>query len=153
MLLAKGEEINREEDAHFIAYANIVSKFSPDVKRQVGAVIAKNGHKLTDGHNKPVLNKKIDNYFCQSKQPYMIHAEMDALSKITAKQAKDATIYITLAPCTDCCKMIAAYGIQRVVYRDDHKDSNINYLKELGITVDKYEDIFQDYDKIDTLQE
>lgn len=83
----------------------------------------------------------------------MIHAEMDALSKITTKQAKNATIYITLAPCTDCCKMIAAYGIDRVVYQDDHKDSNINYLKELGITVYKHEQISLNCDKIKPLQE
>lgn len=152
MLHAK-DEIDKEEDSHFIAYANIVSKFSPDVKRQVGAVVAKDGHKIADGFNKPVPKKIINDYFCQSKQPYMIHAEMDALSKITAKQAKDATIYITLAPCTDCCKQIAAYGIKRVVYRDDHKESNINYLKELGITAEKYEDFFSSCDKIDSTQE
>gem|GEM_PF-6177533 len=141
------------EDEHFIEFAHIVSKFSPDIKRQVGAVVVKDGHKLSDGHNKPVPNKKIDDYFCQSKQPYMIHAEMDALLKLTPKQSKDATIYITLAPCSECCKLIAASGITRVVYRDSHTEENINYLKELGITVDKYEDILQDYDKIDTLQE
>ncbi len=150
MLLAKDEY---EEDVHFIEFANIVSKFSPDIKRQVGAVVVKDGHKIAEGFNKPVPNKKIDDYFCQSKQSYMIHAEMDALSKITIKQAKDATIYITLAPCTDCCKMIAAYGISRVVYRDDHKDSNINYLKELGITVYKHEQISFNCDKIKPLQE
>lgn len=151
MLLARDEDT--EADAHFIAYANIVSKFSPDTKRQVGAIVAKDGHKISDGFNKPVPKKIINDYFCQSKQPYMIHAEMDALSKITAKQAKDSTMYITLAPCTDCCKMIAAYGIQRVIYRDEHKDSNINYLKELGITVDKYEQISFNCDKIKPLQE
>jgi dCMP deaminase len=150
VLLAKDEY---EEDVHFIEFANIVSKFSPDIKRQVGAVVVKDGHKIAEGFNKPVPNKKIDDYFCQSKQSYMIHAEMDALSKITIKQAKDATIYITLAPCTDCCKMIAAYGISRVVYRDDHKDSNINYLKELGITVYKHEQISFNCDKIKPLQE
>jgi dCMP deaminase len=150
VLLAKG---NYEEDVHFIKYANIISKFSPDIKRQVGAVVVKDGHKIAEGFNKPIPNKKIDDYFCQSKQSYMIHAEMDALSKITAKQAKDATIYITLAPCIDCCKMIAAYGIGRVVYRDDHKDSNINYLKELGVTVHKHEQISFNCDKIKPLQE
>jgi dCMP deaminase len=147
------DEKTEGEDAHFIAYANIVAKFSPDIKRQVGAIVAKDGHKIADGFNKPVPKKIIKDYFCQSKQPYMVHAEMDALSKITAKQAKDSTIYITLAPCTDCCKMIAAYNIQRVVYRDEHKDSNINYLKELGITVDKYEQIFFNCGKIESLQE
>lgn len=151
MLLVRDN--NYEEDTHFISYANIVSKFSPDIKRQVGAVVAKDGHKIAEGFNKPVPNKTISDYFCQSKQPYMIHAEMDALSKITLKQAKGATMYITLAPCIECCKIIAAYGIQRVVYKNEHKDSNTNYLKELGITVDRYEQISFNCDKIKTLQE
>jgi dCMP deaminase len=151
-LLAKAEELFRE-DEHFIAYANIVSKFSPDVKKQVGAVVAKDGHKLSDGHNKPVPNKKIDDYFCQSKQPFMIHAEMDALLKLTSKQAKDATIYITLAPCLECCKLIAACGIKRVVYRDDHQESNVNYLRGLGIEVEKFGEITFSCDKIQSLQE
>lgn len=149
---AKDKELIKEDD-HFIAYANIVSKFSPDVKRQVGAIVVKDGHKLSDGYNKPVPNKKINDYFCQSKQPFMIHAEMDALLKLTLKQTKNSTIYITLAPCTECCKLIAACGIDRVVYKDDHKDANINYLKELGITVDKYIDNFPVCDKIKSLQE
>lgn len=152
MSRAKDEKLIKE-DGHFIAYAVIVSKFSPDKKRQVGAVVVKDGHKLSDGHNKPVPNKKIDNYFCQSKQPFMIHAEMDALLKLTLKQTKNSTIYTTLAPCIECCKLIAACGIDRVIYKEDHKDANVNYLKELGITVDKYIDILKYCDKIESLQE
>lgn len=83
----------------------------------------------------------------------MVHAEMDALLKITSKQSKDACIYITLAPCMDCCKTIAASGITKVVYKDEHKESNINYLKELGIQVYKYDDILDNCDKIESLQE
>lgn len=143
----------KPDDKHFIELAELVAKRSPDVKRQVGAVVAKDGHKISDGHNKPVPKKKIDDYFCQSKQLYMIHAEMDALLKITAKQAKDATIYITLAPCPECCKLIAACGIERVVYKEDHKDANVNYLRDLGILVDKYVDISDNCDKIESLQE
>lgn len=142
-----------KDDKHFIELAELVAKRSPDAKRQVGAVVVKGGHKISDGYNKPVPNKKIYDYFCQSKQPYMIHAEMNALLELTLKQTKDATIYITLAPCTECCKLIAACGIQRVVYKEDHKDANINYLKELDITVDKHVDILKDCDKIESLQE
>lgn len=142
-----------KDEQHFMELAELVAKRSPDVKRQVGAIVVKDGHKISDGHNKPVPKKKIDDYFCQSKQPYMIHAEMDALLKNTAKQTKNATIYITLAPCPECCKLIAACGIERVVYKEDHKESNVNYLKELGITVDKHVDILEDCDKIESLQE
>jgi dCMP deaminase len=142
-----------KDDQYFIELAELAAKRSPDVKRQVGAVVVKDGRKVSDGHNKPVPNKQITDYFCQSKQLYMIHAEMDALLKATSKKCKNATIYITLAPCPECCKLIAAREIKKVVYMEDHKDANVNYLRELGITVDKYVDIFKEYDKIKPLQE
>lgn len=131
--------------------AETVSKRSPDLKRQVGAVLVKDGHKISEGYNKPL--KKIEDYFCQSKQPYMVHAEMDAILKITNKQSKDASIYVTLAPCLECCKIIVASGISKVVYKTEHKDSNINYLKELGVNVYKYDDILDNCDKIESLRE
>jgi dCMP deaminase len=140
-----------KDDQYFIELAEMIAMRSPDIKRRVGAVIVKDGHKISEGFNKPL--KKIEDYFCQSKQPYMVHAEMDALLKITSKQSKDACIYITLAPCMDCCKIIAASGITKVVYKDEHKESNINYLKELGIQVYKYDDILDNCDKIESLQE
>lgn len=142
-----------KDDQYFMENAINISKRSPDLKRQVGAVVVKDGHKIAEGFNRPVPKKKIENYFCQSKQEYMIHAEMDALLKITSKQSKEATIYITLAPCPECCKLLVASGISRVVYKDDHKESKINYLKELGVLVDKYDDILDNCDKIESLQE
>lgn len=136
----------KDDHEYFMNLAETVSKLSPDIKRQVGAVVVKDGHKISDGFNKPL--KKIDDYFCQSKQPYMVHAEMDALLKASSKHAKNATIYITLAPCLECSRIIVASGVSSVIYKEDHKESNINYLKELGVKVYKYDDILDNCDKI-----
>lgn len=71
----------------------------------VGCVIVKDGHVVGEGWHQ------------QAGQP---HAEVLALSA-AAEQAKDATAYVTLEPCSHfgktppCCNALIAAGVKRVV--------------------------------------
>jgi dCMP deaminase len=69
---------------------------------------------------------------------YVLHAEANAITKIakSTNNAKDSTLYITMSPCKDCCKLILQAGIKRMVYVDEYKDNTaITFLKSAGLEV------------------
>ncbi|WP_455386523.1 bifunctional diaminohydroxyphosphoribosylaminopyrimidine deaminase/5-amino-6-(5-phosphoribosylamino)uracil reductase RibD [Lactiplantibacillus pentosus] len=73
---------------------------------QVGAVLVKDGQVLAQGYH---------HYFGGD------HAEVDVLRQVTSEQAKDATLVVTLEPCSHygktppCCERIVQAGIRKVV--------------------------------------
>lgn len=91
---------------------------------KLGAVIIKNGNIIAEGKNHTGYKKNIkDEYrFVNS----FVHAEVDALSKLSKKEAKGATLFVLRVnpgnterlfeakPCEYCQKMISDYGIKRV---------------------------------------
>jgi dCMP deaminase len=65
-----------------------------------------------------------------------LHAEANAILKIagSTNNAKGSTLYITLSPCKECCKLILQAGIRRIVYHDEYKDTTgLSFLKEAGM--------------------
>jgi dCMP deaminase len=69
---------------------------------------------------------------------YVLHAEANAITKVakSTNNAKDSTLYITLSPCKDCCKLILQAGIKRLVYKEEYKDNTaIAFLMNAGIEV------------------
>ena len=75
----------------------------------------------------------------------VLHAESNAISKIarSTQSSEGATLYVTLAPCYECSKLIIQSGIKRVVYQDEYRDaSSITLLKKANIEVVKYERAF-----------
>ena len=71
-----------------------------------------------------------------------IHAEMNALYKAKEKGrcVKGCTAYVSYCPCVNCSKMLALWGIKRIVYREDydHSEDVIEFLKSHGIELVKY---------------
>lgn len=69
---------------------------------------------------------------------YTLHAEFNAITR-AAKHAdlKGASIYITLAPCKECAKLIAAHKIKHVYYKEEYKPEGIALLKKAKIHVEK----------------
>jgi len=97
----------------------------------VGAVIVKEGRELARGWHQGAG---------------LPHAERDALGKITASEARGATVYVTLEPCSTkgrtgaCCDALMEAGVARVVYgaRDpnrNHQGRADEILKKVGIEV------------------
>jgi dCMP deaminase len=73
-------------------------------------------------------------------KPEVIHAEANAISKLAGsnESGKDATMYITHAPCIECAKMIYASGITTVFYKHKYRDENgIHFLEKCKIKVEK----------------
>lgn len=108
-------------------------------RKQVGALIVKNGMIISDGYNGTPSG--FENQ-CEDEQGetlwYVLHAEANAITKVARSNnsAENATLYITLSPCRECAKLILQAGIRRVVYAMGYKDnSGVHFLNESGIEV------------------
>ena len=123
---------------------------SKDPSTQVGACIEKDNRIISTGFNHNPFNWDSKEFPWRNdasnigeentKYPYVIHAEMDAISKcIDRKSLDDSTIYVTLFPCVHCAKLIASFGIKKVVY-GEYRDSIENecsrrLLEKSGVEV------------------
>ena len=130
-------------DSAYIKMAAEWSKLSHCVRKQVGAIIVKDGMIIADGYNGTPSG--FDNC-CENDAGethwYVLHAEANAILKLAKSNnsAEGATLYITLSPCRDCSKLIHQAGIVRVVYRDEYKDtSGIEILKSANVEVEKFQ--------------
>jgi len=120
-------------------------------RRQVGCVIVdKNGHVLSTGYNGVPRNyPHCTEHPCggQDKKSgegletcMATHAEQNALLQCEDVN-KINIIYLTLAPCVTCAKLIANTGCKKVIYAETYKDmSGVAMLKKLGINT-WYEEI------------
>jgi len=139
-------------DNNFLNIANEISSASKCVSKQVGAVIVKNGRILSTGYNgTPAGFKNCCDYWDgkytkehhEWSKTYEIHAEMNAIIWAAREgiSIKDATIYVTLEPCSDCSKNLIASGIKRIVYSKsyEHNDSKIitQFLKDNGVEIER----------------
>lgn len=65
-----------------------------------------------------------------------IHAEANAIARLSTKPNSVYTVYTTLQPCLDCFKLIWASGIKCVIYSkpydDKRRDVFINDVCKLG---------------------
>ena len=143
-------------DDIFIELATNLAKRSHCVKKQVGAVLAKDTRIISIGYNGPPEGT----YNCDEKWPGVgcprdakggcslaLHAEQNAILYAVNNHASvaGATLYVTLAPCLPCARMIFSVGIQKVidvasyaVYKGIGKEEGVAFLEEFGVTVEMY---------------
>jgi dCMP deaminase len=76
-------------------------------------------------------------------KPEVLHAESNAIAKLarSSQGGRDASIFITTAPCLDCAKLIYQSGISSVYYRDSYRNMDgVEFLEKSGIDVNKVAD-------------
>ena len=84
-------------------------------RRKVGALIVKDKMIISDGYNGTPTG--FEN-FCEDDEGYtkwyVLHAEANAIAKVSSstQSTNGATLYITLSPCKECCKLIFQSGIK-----------------------------------------
>ncbi len=99
-----------ERDESFMRLALVQAQQAEQLGEvPVGAVIVRDGIVLGEGHNQPI-----------SANDPTAHAEVMAL-RHAAKQAQnyrlpDATLYVTIEPCTMCLGALVHARISRIVY-------------------------------------
>lgn len=139
-------------DLNFINIAHEIAKASKCVSKQVGAVIVRDGRILSTGYNgTPSGYTNCCDHWSGTYTPehhewsrtYEIHAEMNAIIWAAREgiRIKDATIYVTLEPCSECSKNIIASGIKRIVYDRsyEHTDSSViaNFILQNHVLIEQ----------------
>jgi len=124
-------------DKAYLKMALEWGKLSHCKRKQVGALIVKDRMIISDGFNGTPTG--FDNC-CEDENGAtkweVLHAEANAILKVASstQSAKNATLYVTLSPCTQCSKLIHQAGIKRVVYANAYKDdAGVKFLEKAGI--------------------
>lgn len=108
-------------------------------RRQVGALVVKEGMIISDGYNgTPSGFENICEDGNGLTKPYVLHAEANAITKLarSSNNSDGSTIYITASPCIECAKLIIQAGIRRVVYGEKYRlTDGIELLERAGIEV------------------
>lgn len=113
-------------DEYFMGVAQLSARRSKDPNTQVGACIVNKEKRIIGiGYNGFPSKLSDDEFpwendgeFVNTKYPYVVHAEMNALLNAT-REVTGGTIYVTLFPCHECSKMLIQSGIEEIVYLDD----------------------------------
>jgi dCMP deaminase len=134
-------------DRSFMNIAHEIASASKCVSKHVGAVIVKNGRILSTGYNGTPAGYTNccdywDNQYTKEhhewSKTYEIHAEMNAIIWAAREgiSIKNATIYVTLEPCSDCSKNIIASGIKKIVYDKSYEHTNSDIITRFIIEND-----------------
>ena len=134
-------EKQRKLDKTFINIAKEVGTLSHCTRSKVGAVLVKSGNVISFGYNGTPAG--MDNC-CEENnvtKDEVIHAEMNAILKAakSGNAVDGSTLYLSLSPCQNCCKLIIQSGIKRVVYLEAYRDLKpIEFLSKF-IEVEKHD--------------
>ncbi len=142
-------EKQQKFDLRYLQMARIWARNSYCQRRQVGALVVKEGMIISDGYNgTPSGFENICEDDSGVTKPYVLHAEANAITKLarSSNNSEGSTIYITASPCIECAKLIIQAGIKRVVYGEKYRlTDGTELLQRAGIEV-----IYLNPDEYDT---
>lgn len=139
-------------DEYFMRMAELTSKRSTCLRRNVGAVIVKDKHVIATGYNGAPKGLKHcaelggclrEKLHVPSGQRHelcrALHAEQNAIIQAATlgQSIEGGSIYITNSPCSICAKMIINAGLSRIVVREGYPDDMAReILDEAGIEIE-----------------
>ena len=114
-------------DEYFMGVALLAAMRSKDPSTQVGAcIVDKDNRILSTGYNGFPSGCSDDEFpwerdggFCDTKYPFVVHAELNAILNARGKNLTGAKIYVALFPCNECAKAIIQSGIKEIIYLSD----------------------------------
>lgn len=114
-------------DDYFMGVALLAAERSKDPNTQVGACIVDDQNRiLSTGYNGFPLGCSDDEFpwkrtgeETETKYPYVVHAELNAILNTRGKSLQGSRIYVALFPCNECAKAIIQAGIKEVIYLSD----------------------------------
>ncbi len=141
-------------DEYFMNMAELASRRSTCLRRQVGAVIVKDNQVLATGYNgapKGVPNC-CDLNECLREKLHIpsgerhelcraVHAENNAITQcaVNGVSCKGAIMYVTASPCNMCLKQIINAGIVKIIAKEVYPDEmSKEMLKQSGIDFELY---------------
>lgn len=132
----------KKYDKAMIDTADIWSLESYCKRKQVGAVLSYEGRIISVGYNGTVTGSNNTCECNKGKKTKLsvVHAEANAILFAAKSGIKTdgCTLYVTLAPCMECSKMIIQCGIKEVIYSNNYSEDGIKFLRKCGVIVRKY---------------
>ena len=144
-------------DDIYMELARNLAQRSHCVKKKVGAVLTKESRIVSLGYNGPPA--KTHN--CDEEWPetgcardrkggcsLAIHAEQNAILYAAKNNISldEATLYVTLAPCLACARIIYTMGIRKVIFYESYAqfkgidiEEGIEFLTKFGVEVQRYQ--------------
>ena len=138
-------------DEYFMGVSLLAAERSKDPSTQVGACIIDDQNRiLSTGYNGFPLGCSDDEFpwkrdgeTTETKYPYVVHAELNAILNTRGKSLAESKLYVALFPCNECAKAIIQSGIKEVIYLSDkYKDTPLTkasrrMLETAGIKLTK----------------
>jgi len=117
-------------DEYFMGVALLAAQRSKDPSTQVGAVIVDNDNRiLSTGYNGFPQGCSDDDFPWnrdstdgETKYPFVVHAELNAVLNARGKSLYGSKLYVALFPCNECAKAIIQAGVKEVVYLSNKYD-------------------------------
>ena len=114
-------------DEYFMGIALLAANRSKDPNTQVGAcIVSPENIIISTGYNGMPKGCSDDDFpwnrdgtECETKYPYVVHAELNAILNANGRNLHNARVYVALFPCNECAKAIIQSGIKEVVYLSD----------------------------------
>ena len=132
-------------DCAYMRMALEWAKLSHCNRKKVAALLVRDNVIISDGFNGTPSGFPNE---CEDESGdthwYVLHAEANAIMKVarTTNSAAAATLYITLSPCKECCKLVLQAGIRRLVYLHEYKDpTGLEFLRNAGVVILKIDEI------------
>ena len=141
-------------DEYFMGVSVLAAKRSKDPNTQVGAcIVDANNVILSTGYTGFPIGCSDDVYPWDrsaenredTKYPYVVHAELNAILNAGGKSLRGSRIYVALFPCNECAKAIIQAGIKEVIYLSDKYASDPmtiaskNMLRAAGVSLKQFE--------------
>ena len=144
-------------DDIFMELAVNLAKRSHCIKKHVGAVLTKETRIISIGYNGPPsgthnCDEEFPETGCSRDSKgscsLALHAEQNAILYAVKNKAsvEGSTLFVTLAPCLPCARIIYSMGIQKVVYLYSYamykgigEDEGLQFLTKFGVKVEKYD--------------
>jgi dCMP deaminase len=120
--------------------AELISSASHAKRKKVGAIIVKDNRIISTGYNGTPSGFDNECEINDVTKLEVLHAESNAIAKCAKsnESTEGSIMYVTLAPCFNCSKLIIQCGINQVFYKEDYtNDEGLKLLKKANINVTK----------------
>ena len=112
-------------DEYFMGVAMLAACRSKDPSTQVGAcIVSPENIIISTGYNGMPKGCSDDEFPWDrtgedTKYPYVVHAELNAILNANGRNLRGSRIYVALFPCNECAKAIIQSGIREIYYLSD----------------------------------
>ena len=112
-------------DEYFMGVAMLAARRSKDPSTQVGAcIVSPENIIISTGYNGMPHGCSDDEFPWErtgeeTKYPYVVHAELNAILNANGRSLKGSRLYVALFPCNECAKAIIQSGVAEVIYLSD----------------------------------